>query len=368
MKLARLLGLLFVSFCQILRPQAPAPRQTAVPEPTTPIEWFSRANDKMNIRLPGSASFHMKVLFHAFAGIEYLGKDEKPEIVTGDGIYEETWVAPHLWRREVTFADYHALEVESDHGRKMRASTDYEPSRVMMLLDHLLDPVPRYLVSREYQHNRTARGWHIDHLANEGASLVRVARGELAASGEFTDAFYFSPRGLLLLEDQYGLRTAWSNGTTFADKIVFTRIVVSAGERTLLTADVTIAAEGQADVGEFELEGGSSDAGKTLRPLRLIEIGHSPILLSADPVWPGAGHSALTEYGVPDRTGRYREVELIVGVNPGADIDLRQLMENFRNSRWRPAAIDGYVCQTPIYVLNVREASQQTGSGPVPTR
>jgi hypothetical protein len=322
----------------------------------------------MNIRMPGSASFHMKVLFHAFPGMEYLGKGEEPKIITGDGVYEETWVAPHLWRREVTFGDYHAVEVESDHGRKMWASTDYEPSRLMMLLDPLLDPIPRYLVSREGQHSAIAKGWHIDHLANEGASMVRIARGERAASGEFTDAFYFSPRGILLLEDRFGLTTAWSNGTTFADKIVFTRIVVSAGERTLLAADATIAPGGQADPGEFELEGGSSDAGKTLRPLRFIEVEHGPILLSAEPVWPGADHSALSIYGGLDRTGKFREVELIVSVNPGADKDLRQLMEDFRESRWRPVEIDGYACQTLMYVLYVREGQQQTGSGPVPMR
>ena len=368
MKNARLLCLLFVSSGQILRPQVPAPQQIAVPEPKTSIEWFSRANEEMNIRMPGSASFHMKVLFHAFPGNEHLGRGDKPDVITGDGIYEETWVASHLWRREVTFADYHAVEVESDHGRKMWASTDYEPSRLMMLLDPLLDPVPRYLVSREGQHSAIAKGWHIDHLANEGTSMVRIARREHAASGEFTDAFYFSPSGILLLEDRYGLTTSWSNGVTFADKIVFTRIVVSAGERTLLTADATIAAEAQADPGEFELEGGSSDAGKTLRPLRFIEVEHGPILLSADPVWPGADHSALSIYGVLDRTGKFREVELIVSVNPGADKDLLQLMGDFRKSRWRPQEIDGYACQTLMYVLYVREVHQQPGSGPVSIR
>ncbi len=366
MQLARLLCVLFVSSGQILRSQAPAPQQTAIPEPKTSIEWFSRANDQLNIRMPGSASFHMKVSFHALPGIEYLGKGEEPKIITGDGIYEETWVAPHHWRREVTFANYHAIEVESDHGRKMRTSTDYEPSRVMMLLSGLLDPVPRHLISREYQRSRAAKGWHIDHLASEATSLVRIVRRDFSAfSAEFNDAYYFSPRGLLLLRDQDGLTTAWSNGTTFADKIVFTRVVVSAGERVLLTADVTIAAEGRVDPGEFEVEGGSSDAGMTLRPLHIYEF-KTPICLSADPIWPGENHSALRIHGVLDRTGRYREVELIVSINPGADRDLRELMRDFRKSRWSPAEIDGYACQIELPFLYVKETQNvgPAGHGP----
>jgi len=71
-------------------------------EPKNSIEWFQLAKEQMDLRMPGSASFRMKVTFHAFPGVEFLNLKEKPQIVNGDGLYEETWLSPHEWRREVT--------------------------------------------------------------------------------------------------------------------------------------------------------------------------------------------------------------------------------------------------------------------------
>ena len=124
MKSLRLLCFPLVSFLLSAGAQTPAPTQTAVPEPKTSAEWFQRASDIMNLRLPGSAPFHMRITFHASPGMELLSFKEKPEIVTGDGVYEETWLALHQWRREVTLAGYHAIEEESGGGRKMQASSD----------------------------------------------------------------------------------------------------------------------------------------------------------------------------------------------------------------------------------------------------
>jgi hypothetical protein len=321
----------------------------------------------MNIRLPGSAPFHMRATFHAFPGLEYPRKGEKPQIITGDGVYEETWLAPHQWRREVKFTGYHAVEVESDHGRKMRASTDYEPSRVMMLINALLEPIPRNLSSLEYKQDRAAKGWQIDQLTNADASLVRIARGNWTHdSAKFTDSFNFSANGLLLLRDQEGLKTKWSNAVAFGARIVPTRITVTAGERTLLAAQLTIAPDGKASPDEFEIEGGSTDPGMTLRPLQSFDV-KGPIRLSADPVWEQPNHSAFSFAGVIDRYGKYREVELMMGTSLASEDELTRLMTDFRKSRWHPATIDRSPCQRPEVFLWVRDQNHDMGpSGPMP--
>jgi hypothetical protein len=367
MKSACLIFSLLLLPSQVLRPRTSISPQSPSIEPKTAFEWFARARDQMNIRLPGSAPFHMKVTFHAFPGIEYTRKGESPEIITGDGAYEETWVAPHQWRREVTLADYHAVEVESDHGRRFRASTDYEPGRMLMLMNALLEPVPRNLASSDYKQDRAARGWKVDHAANADASLVRIGRGDWTyGSARFSDSFYFSPHGLLLLRDQDGLKTAWSNAMAFGGKIVPTRITVTAGERTLLSADLTVTPAGQASPFEFEFEGAPAEPGMTLRLLQSFEVsGASP--LSRDPEWPGANHSALSISGVVDRSGRYREVELIVTMNLGADADIVHLMTDLRKSRWHPATIDGSPCESPWWVLYVKDVNQAGPSGHGPS-
>jgi len=349
--------------CQVLHAQASSSPQPPPTEPKTPFEWFARASDQMNIRLPGSAPFHMKVTFHAFPGLEYTAKNEKPQIITGEGFYEETWLAPHQWRREVTLGDYHAIEVESDHGRKMRASTDYEPSRVMMLINALLEPIPRNLSSLEYKQDRKAKGWHIDNLTNADASLVRISRGQWTYnSAEFTDSFFFSTHGLLFLRDQDGLKTKWSNAVAFGARIVPARITVTGGERMLLSADVTIAPTGQASQspGDFELSGASAEPGMTLRPLQPFDV-KNPYRLSADPVWEQPNHSAFSIAGVVDRYGAYREAELLLGVNLPPEEELVRLIKQLRKSRFRPAMIDGSPCQLASNWRFVRDDNRDAG-------
>jgi hypothetical protein len=120
-------------------------------EPKNSIEWFQLAKEQMDLRMPGSASFRMKVTFHSFPGVEFLNLKEKPQIVNGDGLSEETWLSPHEWRREVTLGGYHAIEEDSGGVRKMQASSDYEPSRVLMLLNALLNTIPRNFASTEFR-------------------------------------------------------------------------------------------------------------------------------------------------------------------------------------------------------------------------
>src|SRR5271170_6463978 len=116
----------FLFFACLMFPMA---AQTDGADPKDATGWFQRASDQMNLRVFGAAPFHMKVVFTALPGLELLDKKKKPQIITGDGVYEETWIAPHHWRREVSLGSYHAVEVESQAGRKMQASSDYEPSR-----------------------------------------------------------------------------------------------------------------------------------------------------------------------------------------------------------------------------------------------
>ena len=115
------------------------------------MEWFQRARDRMNIRMPDSTPFHMKVTFQAFPGMELLPENQKSELVTGDGICEETWLAPHKWRREGRgwLTSCRGVGVGAGTG-KMQASSEYEPmSRPHATGMRCSDPIPRNLVSRE---------------------------------------------------------------------------------------------------------------------------------------------------------------------------------------------------------------------------
>jgi hypothetical protein len=320
----------------------PVHAQPPAPKPKTSIGWFAQASEQMNIRMPGSPPFHMKVTFHAFPGREFLGLGEKSKMMTGDGIYEETWLEPHRWRREVTLASYHAVEVESDKGRKMQASSDYEPSRVLMLLDALLDPIPLNFRSREFRHEG-ASGWHVVHLSEQNSNLLRISTSSGDERGGVSDAYYLTPSGLLVLRNFLGLLTSWESDTLFGGKAVPKHVTVKVGDRSLLTADIDIAAAGTVDPTAFDLPVQPADRGTTLRPLRAFEVKSE---IDFSPVWTtylssGSPH-AFSFWSVLDRHGRYQEVEVILSPKEG---DIEPLLELLKANRNRPPEIDGSPCE-----------------------
>ncbi len=77
-------------------------------------------------------------------------------------MYEEVWLSPQRWRREITFGSYHAVEVRADGVRKMQSSSDYEPSRVLMLLSAVLAPIPRSILEPEL--DEAKMHWKVEHL------------------------------------------------------------------------------------------------------------------------------------------------------------------------------------------------------------
>lgn len=317
----------------------PAAAQPSAPEPKDPMVWFVRASEQMNLRMPGSAPFHMKVTFHAYPGIELT---KKPQIITGDGVYEETWLAPHRWRREVTLGSYHAIEVESDTQRKMQASSDYEPSRVLMLLEALLNPIPRNYISPEL--NKVPLDWKIKNQTTGSLPYVRISRSRISTHS-FVFEYIFLPNGLLVEGNEAGLATGWSDDVAFAGKVVPKHVSIHGGGQNLLTAEVTVEAAGQVDPATFDLPGGPADPGMTLRPLHSFETNR--LSIDNGPYsWIGNSPSAFAVRLVVDRHGVPREAEVITA---GGLEDMEPVMDFSRRGRWHPAEVDGSPCEVAWY-------------------
>lgn len=339
--------LLFAGF-SLANAQTAAQPQPAAPEPKTAMEWFQRASEQLNLRTPGAAPFHMKVTFHAYPGLELLGAKEKSDFVSGDGVYEEQWLSPHEWRREITLADYHAVEEMSAGVRKMQASSDYEPSRVLMLLEALYSPIPRYLTSKEFPRS----GWKVDHIANANLSLVRISHSFGNQRGDFSDAYYFLPRGVLAISNSGGLTKTWANDVLFSNLVVPRTIVVKAGDRVLLSADVAIEAAAKVDPASFDLSGPAAEPGMTLRPLYGFEVKIPD--LSEDFGWMSAtidSRPTVFDFlAILDRHGRFREPEVLLAPNQK---DAAMILAHFRGAKHHPAEIDGSPCQVVITTVTM---------------
>ncbi|HUB17815.1 MAG TPA: hypothetical protein VL990_04220 [Acidobacteriaceae bacterium] len=307
------------------------------------MSMLEHANTLTDIRAPGAAPFDLKVTFHAYPGLDFARKG-KPTIITGDGSYEELWLSPERWRREVLFTGYHAVEIRANGVRKYRADSDYEPSRVLMMLDALLDPVPRNLISPEFAESH--QDWRLDHLTAGTIPYVTLIHRE---PGMNSDWFYTSysllSDGILVRSNYYGLMTSWEKDSSFAGKLVPLHFETQALGHTLLTADVTISPAGEVDPKLFELDGPPATPGMTMRPLHNFEIKPAEYY---DPVSTFLGPSprgVLRE--IIDRQGHARETEVIDSPEPQDD-------ENFvlanRAKRFYPAKVDGDPCEETFWL------------------
>lgn len=302
------------------------------------VALLQRASALMDIRESGAAPFHLKVAFHAFAGIDFVKKG-KPGIITGDGTYEETWFSNEKWRREVTFTGYHAIEVRANGVRKYQADSDYEPSRVLMMLDALLYPVPRNLISPEFAESH--EDWKVAPLTAGTISYISLTHRD---RGMNNDWFYYSydvlPKGILVRSNYLGLVTGWEKDSIFAGKLVPLHFEVQALGHTLLSADITIAAAGEVDPAQFDLAGPPATPGLTMRPLHMFEIRlaefYDPLSVFAGPSPRGSIREII------DRKGQARETELIDSPNPADD---ENLVDTQRSKRFHPAKVDGDPCE-----------------------
>lgn len=314
-------------------------------KPDTGAQWLERADSLANIRLPGSAPFHMKVTFHAYPGVDFSRKG-KPTIITGDGTFEETWLSINTWRREITFPAYHAVEVRANGVRKYQADSDYEPSRVLMMLDALFYPIPRNLTSSEYPESQW--NWKIEHLVAGTMPYVNITHRERGMNDNWFYYLYeFLPNGLLVRSDYLGLVTSWSQNTVYGGKSVPLHLEIEAMNRKLVIADATITAPDPIDPKLFELANGPATPGRTMRPFHRFEIKvgelYDPQSLYAGPAAVGVVHFLI------DRHGKTSEIEVIDSPSPE---NYKPYMESLRSKEAYPSKVDRDPCEWAVWVRN----------------
>jgi hypothetical protein len=263
--------------------------------------------------------------------------------MTGDGVYDEIWMEPHRWRREVTFGSYHAVEVFGNGVRKFQATDDYEPSRVHTLLKELLDPLGRRLFSKEYLPKHDDR--ILSKVSIGGVDLIRISNlntnvGGSAFSGS---SYYFQPSGVYFMGGGAGLNLEMTKYAVFQGKLVPGSLELDAGTRKLLTANVLVEKPPAVSDADFDLPVEKVDAGMAFNPqCDTAAQGELP------------GYSWTTQGGGPpanglffhwmiDRRGYVREPELIAGAfldNAG------EVIGAFRKAKFKkPAEIDGSPCE-----------------------
>ena len=333
-------------------------------EPKDPVEWFTRAADRLDIRNAGAAAFHLHATFHAYPGIDFSPPGQST-MITGNGTYEEWWVSPEKWRREVTLGSYHAVEVTDAGVRKFQASADYEPSRVLMLLRALQEPIAAHILHPDPEQKHAK--WKAKHMDDN--VLHRILVSNSADKDGWGPGYQFLPDGTLVrLEDGgSGLVTTWRNQTEFAGKQVPQHIAIG-GEglgREMLSADVQIEALGKVDDAQFQLPGPAADGSATLRPIERSETKDLKITHYESPI---AGTTYLelppgvriVVMAVVDRDGKVREAEVSGLQDSGMPLNREQLastegeaqlfLHTVEKNHYHPAEIEGHPCELAMSI------------------
>jgi hypothetical protein len=314
-------------------------------EPSEEIKWLRRAEEQTNLRTLEAKPFHLLVKFHAYPGMEFLPK-EKQQIMTGDGTYEETWMGLHRWRREINFGAYHAVETDSGRARKMQASSDYEPVRVLMLLDSLLFPVDKNMTwpnpDAPHINWKTKRNSVPSSDKTRMIDFVQIYHSLASEECGYISSYLFLPDGTLVQRNDFGLAYGWQDQVRFGEKIAARHISIQAGGRDLVQADVTIEPAGDTSDELFDQPVAPAEPGMTLRPIhwgdaRNPEIDHQGVVY-------GSRLSYLSVSEVYTRKGEIRELEMV----DSSDLKSTKLEfnEGIRHARiLRPPMIDNSPCE-----------------------
>lgn len=336
---------------------------------------LQRADRRMDIRFPGSAPFRMKVTFQALPPLKFPRnlrhpgpwKTEPshplsghPWVITGSGTYEEVWLSPHRWRREVTFGKYHAVEAESNGVRKFQASSSYEPLRVLMLMGRLLQPIRRLDLEPQIRH-RPPR-WKISSISLTGARDVRISYHSETLGPERFDyiprSYVFLPNGALARSQGDMLTTRWQDYTTFGGKLVPQRLTVSAMGHALLTARISVTQPRASHSDAFVLPGRPANPGETLRPIPHQYLVKGDLVQAATSRYRPVGNAPSGDDVYVQTTftrgGEVGEYEVIAvwplpkagrRLGPAQRQEARHMLTLAASQRARATTVDGYPCE-----------------------
>lgn len=187
------------------------------------FQHIAKARQLSDPRTPGSKPFHLHATF-----------------LTGDnasGVYEEFWMSPRQWWRQVQLGDITVLKSES--GDKLftkNTGSAFTPKEIDFLLDSLDIPFPRT------DGSFIEGDWGHSAVKFEGVDMIRVARGEVddqnrPISGQ---AYWFDSNDLLHAAYWDPKTTSYKDFQPWNDKQVPRRIELTEKGAPLMSITIDL--------------------------------------------------------------------------------------------------------------------------------
>jgi hypothetical protein len=300
--------------------------------PVTPSDYLQRAEKVTNIRATGSTPFHVKVHFVASGNVEF----------TGEGDYEEIWLAPDKWRREVSFGTYHAVETQETSKHTFQASSDYEPKRLLLFMRMI---APRTMEDPPITTGDTDHfEWKVEPGANRLVHNPSTALAPLTSIDFNLDG---SPSKL-----SGSAETRWSDYVEFSGKAVARTIGLTNATGPLLNINVVQLDAVKANTALLTNSAPETDATMTIMPFgrgfamppKLTHAQHPQFPIGLDGI--GLAGFVVVDFAV-DRRGAAREVEALYASEPTFIPGAVKAVSKYR---FKPARLNGTPVEVPADV------------------
>jgi TonB family protein len=204
---------MWVTLAVVFSPRGYAADDKKQQEQTESAELLARAGALQDIRADGSQPFHLHLQVHA----EHV--TTKPV----DGSYDEVWLAPDKWRREMIFPGFMQVEVGDKDSKWLSRNASFRPS-VAYAISRALDGLSRKDLLPEET---------VLTLRTKKKDGVEVHCTDLQISSR-RHSLCFAPSGTLFSEETPTERFEYYDYSKFGDKLFPRHMqVYQSGERVL---------------------------------------------------------------------------------------------------------------------------------------
>lgn len=299
---------------------------------------IDRAKQASDIRAAGVPAFFLKSSFKAI-------QDDGTAI---EGTYTETWVSSALWRREITFGDFHETQVVKDRRSWILSNSPTAPPGIDEAEDLGFHLDVHSVLSGEWKPSRIED-------RTEGSSSMRCVDVKRGSSGGWPGLCFDSTTGVLVMKSflkwaghsgQFESSCVYTDYQKLDDKLFPGSIQCLKDKKPQIQGTVVaLTVEAAPDPALFTpLPGGREVAYCPFAPKAPGAIN------TPDPGYPGniATPKNLVVLSVTIGTdGKLSDLRLIRSGGAASD---KTAMDTLRRWRFQPATCDGVPVEFPMYI------------------
>ena len=273
------------------------------------VKRVTKAVELCTLDQVGTHPFHLRaVLAPSFERDKELGRTGEIEI---------WWESPSQWRREIRSPEFHQIQVIDGGHVWQKNEGDYFPEWLREISDAIVHPVP--LSSEVLRQLRSAEIRQLAH--NTYLNWTMMSSNGDVQKGMGAGISIADDTGFLFTANGFGWNGWFRNYTAFHGREVAQ--TVSGGEPEVTAKITTLEDLGLTSTGWFDADANGGDP-QPIKTVLLDEASLRKKLLPEQAVsWPalkdGPLEGVLTTDVSVDRSGKVREIGVIVSDNPGVD-------------------------------------------------